>query len=96
MKTLIFTFVLYFLISLASAQEIVELSKKVKCSELVNVLDYFATTFKENPIWVAKTSNNTYVTLLANNDTKSWTLIEYSQVVACVLAVGQGKNSIGI
>jgi hypothetical protein len=95
-KNIIFTFVLYFSISLASAQEIVELSKKVKCSELVNVLDYFATTFKENPIWAAKTSNNTYVTLLANNDTKSWTLIEYSSVVACVLAVGLGKDSVGI
>ena len=96
MKNIIFTFVLYFSVSLASAQEIVELSKKVKCSELDSVLNYFATTFKETQIWVAKTTNNTYVTLLANNDTKSWTLIEYSSVVACVLAVGQGKDSIGI
>ena len=96
MKTIILTFVLYFSVSLASAQEIVELSKKVKCSGLDSVLNYFATTFKETQIWVGKTTNNTYVTLLANNDTKSWTLIESSSVVACVLAVGQGKDSIGI
>ena len=96
MRNIICVFVFCISASLASAQDIIEIPKKIKCSELVTVINYFTITFKETPIWVAKTTNNTYVTLLANNDTKSWTLIEYSPVVACVLAVGLGKDSVGI
>ena len=85
---------LFCLISpIANAQEIIDLTKPMKCSDAQTVMNYFTDTHKETPIWVGKTVHNTHITLLANKETRSWTMIEYDARIACVLGAGEEKSS---
>ena len=78
---------------IANAQNIIDLTKPLKCSDAQTVMNYFTDVFKETPIWVGKTVHNTHITLLANRETKSWTMIEYDSKLACVLGAGEEKTS---
>ena len=82
--------------SIANAQEIVELTKPLKCSEAQNVMNYFLDTHKETPVWVGKTVHGTHITLLANKETRSWTMVEYDSRLACVLGAGEERSSSGL
>ena len=79
--------------SIAHAQEIVNLTKPMKCSDAQSVMNYFVDTHKETPIWVGKSVHNTHVTLLMNRETRSWTMIEYDTRLACVLGAGEDRSS---
>jgi hypothetical protein len=78
---------------IANAQEIIDLTKQMKCSDAQTVMNYFTDVFKETPVWVGRTVHNTHITLLANRETKSWTMIEYDTKLACVLGAGEEKTS---
>lgn len=78
---------------IANAQNIIDLTKPLKCSDAQTVMNYFTDVFKETPVWVGKTVHNTHITLLANRETKSWTMIEYDTKLACVLGAGEEKTS---
>ena len=79
--------------SIAHAQEIIDLTKPMKCSDASSVINYFVDTHKETPIWVGKSVHNTHITLLVNKETRSWTMIEYDTRIACVLGAGEDKSS---
>ena len=79
--------------SIANAQEIIDLTKPMKCSDAQTVMNYFTDTHKETPVWVGKSVHNTHITLLMNKETRSWTLIEYDARIACVLGAGEEKSS---
>ena len=93
MNKTVMAFLFCLISSIANAQGIVELTKPMKCSEVENVMNYFLDNHKETPIWVGKTVHNTYITLLANKDSRSWTMIEYDSRLACVLGAGEEKTS---
>jgi hypothetical protein len=93
MNKTVMAFLFCFISSIANAQGIVELTKPMKCSEVENVMNYFLDNHKETPIWVGKTVHNTHITLLANKDSRSWTMIEYDSRLACVLGAGEEKTS---
>ena len=78
--------------SIARAQEIIELTKPMKCSDAQSVMNYFVDIHKETPIWVGKSIHDTHVTLLMNRETRSWTMIEYDTRIACVLGAGKDKT----
>ena len=78
--------------SIAHAQEIIDLTKPMKCSDAQSVMNYFVDIHKETPIWVGKSVHNTQVTLLMNKETRSWTMIEYDASIACVLGAGEDKS----
>ena len=78
---------------IANAQEIIDLTKQMKCSDAQTVMNYFTNVFKETPVWVGKTVHNTHIALLANQETRSWTMIEYDTSLACVLGAGEEKTS---
>ena len=78
--------------SIANAQEIIDLTKQMKCSDAQTVMNYFTSVFKETPVWVGKTVHNTHITLLTNKETRSWTMIEYDTRIACVLGAGEDKT----
>lgn len=78
--------------SIAHAQEIIELTKPMKCSDAQNVMNYFVDTHKETPVWVGKSVHNTHLALLMNRETRSWTMIEYDTRIACVLGAGEDKT----
>ena len=78
--------------SIAHAQEIIDLTKPMKCSDAQSVMNYFVDIHKETPVWVGKSVHNTQVTLLMNKETRSWTMIEYDASIACVLGAGEDKS----
>jgi hypothetical protein len=78
--------------SIANAQEIIDLTKPMKCSDAQLVMNYFVDIHKETPIWVGKSVHNTHITLLMNKETRSWTMIEYDTTIACVLGAGEEKS----
>ena len=79
--------------SIAHAQEIIDLTKPMKCSDASSVINYFVDTHKETPVWVGKSVHNTHITLMMNKQTRSWTMIEYDTRIACVLGAGEDKSS---
>jgi hypothetical protein len=78
--------------SIAHAQEIIDLTKLLKCSDAQVVMNYFVDTHKETPVWVGKSVYNTHITLLINKETRSWTMIEYDTRLACVLGAGEDQS----
>ena len=82
-----------FISPVAYAQDIIDLTKPMKCSEAQIVMNYFRDTHQETPVWVGKSVHNTHITLLANKETRSWTIIEYDAKLACVLGAGEEKSS---
>ena len=78
--------------SIARAQEIIDLQKPLKCSDAQVVMNYFVDTHKETPVWVGKSVHDTHITLLMNPATRSWTMIEYGDKIACVLSAGENKS----
>jgi hypothetical protein len=78
--------------SIANAQEIIDLTKPMKCSDAQSVMNYFVDIHKETPIWVGKSVHNTHITLMMNKQTRSWTMIEYDTTIACVLGAGEDKT----
>jgi hypothetical protein len=78
--------------SIANAQEIIDLTKPMKCSDAQSVMNYFVDNHKETPVWVGKSVHNTHITLMMNKETRSWTMIEYDARIACVLGAGEDKS----
>lgn len=76
----------------ASAQNIVDLTKPMKCSEVETIMGYFSDKHNEKPVWVGKTVHNTHITLLMNKGTRSWTMVEYDSRLGCVLGAGEEKS----
>jgi len=70
------------------AQELVQLQKPLKCSNADFVIPHFAKEFGETPVWVGKSDTNSHITLLANKQKKTWTVVEYTDTTACVLGSG--------
>jgi hypothetical protein len=89
----VMAFLFCLLSPIANAQEVIDLSKQLKCSDVQIVMNYFADTHKELPVWLGKTVHNTHIALLANKETRSWTMIEYDARLACVLGAGDEKTS---
>ena len=89
-KLLILSLVFY---SSVHAQELVELQKPLKCSDAQFVMSHFAKEYGEMPAWVGSTDTNTHITLLANKEKKTWTLIEYNDNMACVLGSGNSGSN---
>ena len=95
MKKLL-TLLLFFCLH-SNAQELVELQKPLKCSNADFVMSHFAKEYGELPVWVGKTDTNSHITLLANKEKKTWTVVEYTDTTACVLGsgnVGSNPNNI--
>lgn len=71
--------------------KVITLNKPMKCAPAQEFLELFAINFGEKPAWVGKEENsNSYISLLANKDTGTWTMIQYDVGIACVL--GSGKS----
>jgi len=88
---------LVFLIALFSsmlyAQEVIHLTKEMKCSNADFIMSEFTLKYGESPIWVGKTDRGTHITLLVNKTKKTWTVVEYDARLACVLGVGEGGSN---
>lgn len=72
----------------SNAQEVIDLTKLMKCSKAEFVMNHFTQKYGEMPQWVGKTNIGTHITLLVNKEKRSWTMLEYDGDTACVLGVG--------
>jgi|DEB0MinimDraft_4_1074332.scaffolds.fasta_scaffold352914_1 hypothetical protein len=89
-KTIITAGVLFILPTLAISQQVQQ--KPVLCDQTVNVLPFLDKTYKEQPHWIGKSSKDSegWFVVMLNEETKTWTLVQYNREVACIL--GDGKD----
>jgi hypothetical protein len=78
--------------SIADAQEVIDLTKSMKCGKAEFVMNHFAREYGEMPLWVGKSNTGTHITLLVNKEKRSWTMIEYDANIACVLGAGETSS----
>jgi hypothetical protein len=69
--------------------EIFELKKGMKCSAVQDLFDFVSTQFNEKMMWVGKDASGSYISLYKNEQTGSWTLIQFDSKIGCVLGVGE-------
>jgi hypothetical protein len=80
---------------LVSAQSI-QINKPVTCDSTLLVFQALLEQAGENPIWVGKGDgvDTSKTVILANEKTKSWTIIQFDKNMACVLGSGVGSQLI--
>jgi hypothetical protein len=69
--------------------QVIQVEKPVVCSNLKTIVETISQDFQEQPAWRGNDSNSKYI-MFANDKTGSWTLIQYSDKIACV--IGSGEN----
>lgn len=70
------------------------LSKRVMCEDTERVFKTLVDEYKETPQWYGyNDQQKTAVTLTVNLTTGAWTLIEFNQTTACIIAVGENSSS---
>lgn len=90
-KSMVFLFCLTSTIANA-AEESFELKKVVACTDTATLLSSISNSkWKERPMWVGKASESS-VSLFVNNETKSWTIIQFNNEIGCILEVGTNSQ----
>jgi len=87
-KSMVFLFCLTS--TIANAQDIpaVEVKKSVFCADAKSVFKNITESeWEETPVWVGNGADSTF-TLIANEKTGTWTLIQFNQEIACIIDVG--------
>lgn len=83
---------LFCLISTLANAQIFESKTTVRCGEtryiLVNLL---GEEIEEHPFWVGTNNDSkTSTVVMINDQTQTWTVVQFDKKIACVLAVGEG------
>lgn len=79
-----------FLPALALAQQgPVKVEKPVLCHTTELVLPEIYKQYKEVPIWGSKLEDSK-IAVFINPDTKTWTMLQWNDDLACVLEAGEG------
>lgn len=72
----------------------VTVEKPVICDKTEKVIDVLQKgRYKENPIWIGTDDQSRYA-LFVNERTKSWTMIQFNETIACIIGVGEGSRVI--
>ena len=77
--------------SLSTGQaEPVESTKAVVCESKKTLFDWFKTNeYEEVLVWVGDSpASRTVLAVVANNQTGTWTFIEFNDKTACIIGVG--------
>jgi hypothetical protein len=91
MRSVASAFLLGLISFVAYAQPPIEIEKPVLCSDVKTVIETMSgPEWQEVPFWVGKDTSSKYV-LMVNEKTKTWTMVQYNDDVACIL--GTGSNS---
>lgn len=93
MRTILTILALLAVFTMATAEPRT-LNKPVVCEATEKVFRTMVEEFKETPQWQGvNPQQGTSVVLTVNLTTGAWTLIEYTTVTACVIAVGENSSS---
>ena len=94
MKKLIVFLLMASVIAVALAQSTaVEINKKVVCDDTKTLLDTLLNEYKESPVW-AGTDDKSRYSLLINQETGTWTMIQFDKDITCVLGIGEESRAI--
>jgi hypothetical protein len=66
----------------------VQMDKPVVCMETQQILPNVFKEFKEVPLWGSKL-NDSKIALFVNDETKTWTLMQWNDDIACVIEAGE-------
>ena len=94
MKKLVVVLVMSLSALAQASQEIkfTDLKKPVKCTETKALFTGLKTVFNETMAWNSSNAiidDRTSVAIFKNKQSGSWTLVEYDDSIACVLASGE-------
>jgi hypothetical protein len=88
--------VMAFLLGLTSFvvhAQVVQIEKPVVCSNLKTIVETISQDYQEQPTWRGNDASSKYI-MFANDNTGSWTLIQYNDKIACVLGSGEKGRQI--
>jgi hypothetical protein len=92
MRILIVAFLFCLISPIVNAQAF-QSRKPVICDDIKKVIESLNQNFEEKPVWLAKDqSDDTRYSLFVNQKTGSWTLIQFTSTVACILGVGEDSK----
>jgi hypothetical protein len=77
--------------------QLVTVQKPLQCGDTKTVFESLADgEYKEKPIWwgIDSATPVSRYSLFVNEKTKTWTLIQFDEKVACVLGVGESSTRI--
>ena len=83
-------------LGLAVAQS-VTVQKPIECADTATLLRGLSgSDYKEKPIWwgIEPGATVSRYSLFVNEETKSWTLIQFDEKIACVLGTGDASTQI--
>jgi hypothetical protein len=79
--------------ALAYAQP-VTVEKPVVCEATEKVIESLQKgQYKENPTWIGYDDKSKYA-LFSNEKTKTWTIIQFNETIACIIGVGEGGKTV--
>ncbi len=94
MRTLALAFLLCLASSIVDAQ-VFQTRKPIICDKVKTVVEALDENYQEVPIWTGKdASDETRYSLFINKQTKSWTFIQFTSEIACILGTGQDSKEI--
>ena len=79
------------------AAQSVTVQKPTECADTALLLRGLSgSDYKENPIWwgIEPGATLSIYSLFVNEETKSWTLIQFDEKIACVLGTGEASTQI--
>ena len=72
----------------------VTVEKPVVCEKTEIVIDGLQKgQYKENPSWIGYDAKSKY-TLFTNEKTKTWTMIQFNENIACIIGTGEGSRQV--
>jgi hypothetical protein len=93
MKKLAVFLLTAFIIAVALAQSApVEIEKKVVCDDTKKIMNTLMTEYQESPVWGGQ-DENTNFGLLINQETGTWTIVQFNKATACILGVGDNSRA---
>lgn len=92
MQKLITTLIFCLFVNVVHAQTF-EAEKPVVCDSTRTVIKFLTERYNEKHIWVGKSGDDdSYYGLLVNMKTGSWTLLQYTKDIACILGAGSSSK----
>ena len=74
--------------SIVNAQNSVQVDKPVVCNTLKTVVELLNGMYKEEPYWNGTGPQSKYL-MFVNPVTQAWTLVEYTNSIACIIGTGE-------
>lgn len=94
-KLLITIFFFFSSLSIAGDMEIFKLNKPMQCSKRELLIDYITNEYNEKLVLLLQeASTYTHIALYRNDETGTWSLIQYDGVTGCFLGFGTVEKTI--